>query len=71
MGAAVVTTLGVLFLLGEFTRWDFGDTWPILLIVIGAVKILQSTASTEGHVTVMPPPTAPGSPTDSAQVPHV
>ncbi|MGZ4814031.1 MAG: LiaI-LiaF-like domain-containing protein [Terriglobales bacterium] len=50
MGPAILVTLGVLLLLGEFTRWDFGDTWPILLIVIGVVKMLSSSTSTEGHI---------------------
>lgn len=51
MGPIVLMTLGVLFLLGEFTRWDFGRTWPILLIAIGAVKVLSSSSSSDaGHV---------------------
>ncbi|HVZ16222.1 MAG TPA: DUF5668 domain-containing protein [Terriglobales bacterium] len=50
MGPAILVTLGLLLLLGQFTRWDFGDTWPILLIVIGVVKMLSSNASTEGHI---------------------
>jgi Domain of unknown function (DUF5668) len=82
LGPAILVTLGVLLLLGQFTRWDFGDTWPILLIVIGVVKVVQSNASTEGHVggyVAYPPyPVAPSVPpvvppppsSDQGQVSH-
>jgi hypothetical protein len=50
MGAAVLITLGVLFLIGEFTYLRFGETFPALLIVIGLVLYMGRSASTEGHV---------------------
>ena len=50
MGPAVLITLGVLFLVGQYSRYSFGDLWPILLIVIGGVKVLEALAPTEGHV---------------------
>lgn len=50
MGPAVLITLGVLFLAGQYSRYSFGDLWPILLIVIGAVKVGEALSSTEGHV---------------------
>jgi Domain of unknown function (DUF5668) len=53
MGPVVLITLGVLFLLSEFTHWRFHQTWPILLIAIGLVKVLGSSAETGSHV---PPP---------------
>lgn len=55
MGPVVLITLGVLFMLQSYSH---GFQWPILLIVIGVVKILQYSASTEGHVTAgyVPPP---------------
>jgi hypothetical protein len=41
----------VLFLIQQFSnRITFGELWPIILIVIGAVKLLEATASTAGHV---------------------
>jgi len=54
MGPAVLITLGILFLLTEFYHMRF--QWPVLLIVIGVVKVWQSTTSTEGHMvyTAMP-----------------
>jgi len=53
MGPAILVTLGVLLLLGEMHVIAFDYTWPVLLIVIGVVKVLQSNASMDGHV---PPP---------------
>jgi hypothetical protein len=50
MGPAVLITLGVLFLIGQYSRYSFGELWPILLIVIGAVKVAEALAPTEGHV---------------------
>ena len=60
MGPAVMVTLGVLFLLSTLDIKDFHYTWPILLIVIGVVKILQYNASMEGHLApgATPPPAA-------------
>ncbi len=50
MGPAILITLGALFLIPQFVhRVDFGDLWPIILIVIGAVKLFEYGASTEGH----------------------
>ncbi len=57
MGAAVLTTIGVIFLLGTYGHgWD--QAWPLLLIVIGVVKILEHSASSAGHVDYYPPTTA-------------
>lgn len=77
MGPVVLITLGTLFLVGKF-GWDlnFIKLWPVLLIVIGVVKLLESMASSEGHVgkdatppavagggqTMGPGPTPPASP---------
>ncbi len=66
MGAAVLITLGVLFLLNEFWVVRFHDSFPVLLIVIGLVLYLGRSASIEGHiqpastagVAPPPPPTA-------------
>ena len=44
MGGLILITLGILFLLPTFFNWlDFGDLWPVLLIVIGAVIIYKHT----------------------------
>jgi hypothetical protein len=54
MGPAVLVTLGLLFLLDTQGAKSFGHTWPLLLVVIGLVKVWQGSASTEGHVDQRP-----------------
>jgi LiaI-LiaF-like transmembrane region len=54
MGAGVLITLGVLFLLSTWAHVSFHYTWPVILIVIGLVKFLQASGPTTGHI---PPPT--------------
>jgi cell wall-active antibiotic response 4TMS protein YvqF len=50
MGPVVLITLGVLFLLGRMHfGYGFRDLWPVLLIVIGLVKVASAMASTDGH----------------------
>ena len=55
MGPAVLITLGLIFQLGELHVAGLGKTWPILFLVIGGVKIFQSSASTAGHIAPAPP----------------
>lgn len=76
MGPAVLITLGVLFMLSEFGVAHFERTWPILLIVIGLVKVLAGNLDTAGHMDVIAPapPGAPPAPTQNPeprQVDHV
>jgi len=59
IGPAIMVTLGILFLLDNLHGPGFERTWPLLLLVIGAVKLLQSNASDSGHIGGPPiPPTA-------------
>jgi len=76
MGPAVLITLGVLFMLSEFRVAHFEHTWPILLIVIGLVKVLAGNLDTSGHMDVIAPapPGTPPAPTQNSeprQVDHV
>jgi cell wall-active antibiotic response 4TMS protein YvqF len=74
-------TVGVLFLIDNLHGPDFGRTWPLILLVIGGVKLLQSNASEAGHIGGMgalppPPALAPQSPQSqesqpSSEVNHV
>jgi hypothetical protein len=79
MGPAMMLTIGTLFLLQSLNVVDFDRTWPAILLVVGIVKLLQSNASSVGHVgpfiagppaagppspTMTPPPSGP-SPSDS------
>jgi len=69
-GPALVITIGVLFLLdrvhGGFLY--FGNTWPVLLLVIGLLQLGAALASREGHVDsnivppAAPPPVPPANP---------
>jgi hypothetical protein len=65
MGPSIVFTVGVLFLLQNLRleNLGFGHTWPILLLVIGGVKLFQGSASIEGHnATLAANSCAPGGP---------
>jgi hypothetical protein len=68
MGPAVVTSIGVLFLLSELGNGYFhiGHTYPVLFIVMGAILLASSLASMERHVETavppMPPPVNPAPP---------
>jgi len=72
MGPAVVITVGVLFLLQQVRGGYFGfdNTYPVILVVIGAILLASSLAPMEGHIssTIGPPaaPAAPGSVADSS-----
>jgi len=70
MGPAVIITIGVLFLLHEARSdaFDFSNTYPFILIVIGVILLASSMAPMTGHVesSIAPPPaqppTTPGTP---------
>jgi cell wall-active antibiotic response 4TMS protein YvqF len=77
LGAAVLITLGILWLLKNFAHIRFDETWPALLIVIGVVLYLGRTAPIDGHIPpfypvgpVAPPPApaAPPQPQNDSQV---
>ena len=71
MGPAILITLGVMFLLNNLHVARGGTLVAVLLIVIGGVKLLQSSAPTDGHIqptwvypgapdTQVPPPPSAG-----------
>jgi len=65
MGPAVITTIGILFLLSEFRGgyFAFHHTFPVILIVIGAILLASSVAPMDGHISSDgPPPPAPPNP---------
>ena len=65
MGPAILITLGVLFLLDQVRGgyFSFGNTFPILLIVIGVISLASNLAPADGHINGQisntPPGTAP------------
>ncbi len=67
MGPAILLTLGFQFLLDSMGVIRFGRTLPLLLVVIGLVKIFQSTAG-PGPLDGPVPPGQPGA-TPSGFVP--
>jgi hypothetical protein len=83
MGPAMVLTTGILFMFHTMHIADLDRTWPAWILVVGVVKLLQSNASSVGHVGPLPPgpgsaaPPQPPPPPDQAatsssgEVPHV
>ena len=72
MGPSIVLTTGILFLLQSTNVVDIDRTWPAWILVVGIVKLLQSTASSQGHIGPLPPgspppPTPPQAPPDSTE----
>jgi len=63
LGPAVVITVGVLFLLDQMRGgyFSFGNTFPVILIVIGAILLAAALSSSEGHIYGPLPPAGPGS----------
>src|ERR1700720_2774575 len=55
MGPAIIITVGVLFLL-EQTRsgFSFGQTWPVILVVIGVISLASAMAPMDGHISTAP-----------------
>jgi Domain of unknown function (DUF5668) len=63
MGPVVLITIGVLFLIQQFSHdyLTFARLSPVILIVIGVVKILRAVAPSDGHISSDTPiPAAPG-----------
>ncbi len=67
---AFLIAFGVLWLISNFTMIEMGQTWPILLIVLGAGFIAERSAPFTGHVVPPPPPSGapPSAPSSSMQV---
>jgi hypothetical protein len=72
MGPAVIITVGVLFLLNEMSggNFSFGNTYPVILIVIGAISLAAAASSADGHVSGPVPPPAPVAPPAVPTVPQ-
>jgi hypothetical protein len=66
MGPLMLIVIGVLFLLNNLFPYEFrfGRMWPVILIVIGVVKVIEYFQS-EGKSGISPdlhanPPSKPG-----------
>ena len=64
MGPAIIITVGVLFLLDQMRGgyFSFSSTWPVILLVIGAINLVSSLSSAEGHNAGSVPPVTPVAP---------
>jgi hypothetical protein len=63
MGPAIIITVGVLFLLDQVRggNFSFENTYPVILIVIGAISLAAAASPDDGHVSGRVPPAAAGS----------
>jgi hypothetical protein len=64
MGPAIIITIGLLFLFDQMRGgyFSFSNTWPVILLVIGAINLASSLASADGHNSGSIPPVAPVGP---------
>ena len=58
-GPIILITVGVLFTVDRFTAFSFSQTWPVLLIVIGILKLLGGRRRRPDYYTPPPPPPPP------------
>jgi hypothetical protein len=55
-GPVILITIGVLFMIDRFTEFRFSQTWPVLLIVIGILKLLGGRRRSGDYYPPSPPP---------------
>jgi hypothetical protein len=71
-GPIVLITIGVLFAFDRFTEFRFSQTWPVLLIVIGLLKLFGGrTGGRKSWYARVPPPPPSASPSPRATDPGV
>lgn len=61
-GPVLLMTLGVLLAMHQNTHWGFEQTFPVLIIVFGVMKLLERVAMRSGAADGVPPPPMPGAP---------
>lgn len=69
VGPIMLVTLGVLFLVDQYTMYGIGRTWPVILIVIGIAKLVQWNAPLTGHMDVSQIGSGPGGPPPAGPAP--
>jgi hypothetical protein len=47
-GPVILITLGILFAIDHFGSVSFSRTWPVLIIVIGLMKLIERAGSPQG-----------------------
>jgi hypothetical protein len=58
-GPVILITIGVLFAFDRFTEFRFSQTWPVLLIVVGLVKLAGGGRRRYWRNAPPPPPPPP------------
>jgi hypothetical protein len=58
-GPIILITLGVLFTIDYFGNYRFYRTWPVLLIVFGAMKLLERISAGHADAGARPPQGGP------------
>jgi hypothetical protein len=69
-GPVILITVGVLFAFDKFTEFHFRQTWPVLLIVIGLLKLAGGRARGRFGYPPPPPPPPGGDPRSSTSPPY-
>jgi len=59
-GPVILITIGVLFAFDRFTAFRFSQTWPVLLIVLGLLRLLGGGTRGWRRDYPPPPPSHPG-----------
>lgn len=72
MGPAIIITVGVLFLLNEMRggSFSFDNTYPVILIVIGAISLAAAFSPTDGHIANPSSPLPGAAPSAPPSVPQ-
>src|ERR1700685_2270529 len=60
-GPIIMITVGVLFAADRFTNYQFHQTWPVLLIVIGLMQLLGGRGKLRRQDYYAPPSAPPAS----------
>jgi hypothetical protein len=59
-GPVILITVGVLFAIDRFTEFRFSQTWPVLMIVLGVMRLLSGGRRRRDDYYPPPPPPAAG-----------
>jgi hypothetical protein len=59
-GPVILITVGVLFAIDRFTEFRFSQTWPVLMIVLGVMRLLSGGRRRRDDYYPPPPPPATG-----------
>jgi hypothetical protein len=68
-GPIILITIGVLFAFDRFTGFRFSQTWPVLLIVIGLLKLAGGGRRYRGSIYPLPSAAPPSAAPPSAAPP--